>query len=682
MKKLRFLSLLLCAALLCQMAVPASAAETGASAQETQPAEQQAAQIPFGRVCIDNGCRTLNGMRPLAGSDSRLDTALAAFAYETNTETVIYSYNPDTKLPTGTLAKIVTALVAIENSNLDDIVTCSDGIQSKVPGSSLKMKPNLKSGEQLTVNDLLHALLMIGANDAAVALAEHVAGTTDRFKEMMNDRVKQMGCISTEFGNISGLDTATSYTTAREMVKITMEATKNETFAEIFKTGTYKIPATNLVSEERPLTTTNYLVDDHVITQFMSSRYTGGIASYTENSGASIVGTAEHNNMRVIFVVLGAARKTTEKGIVETYGNFEEITELANYVFNNYKVNRIIYDGMAVNQWPVSGGECQVVGQSFTDVDTVVPAGVQMKNYVMNYTVEGGGLTAPIKKDDKIATMEVWYQNSCVTEVELYAMADVRATGDTGVSIRSNGEKDGVGGSGVLSTIGTICVIGLGLGCVSGLQFLYALPHPRPAPPETGRTQEEPVTMLNWDGLKSVCADCTRCGLCETRHNVVFGVGKEDADIMFVGEGPGEQEDLKGQPFVGPAGKLLDDMLCIIDLSRETNCYIANIVKCRPPQNRDPKPTEQDACIGYLRNQVALVKPKIIVCLGRIAAKRLIDADYRITRQHGQWVERNGVWMTAIYHPSALLRDVSKRPETFDDLLAIRAKIREIGANM
>ena len=165
--------MLLCAALLCQMAVPASAAETGASAQETQPTEQQAAQIPFGRVCIDNGCRTLNGMRPLAGSDSRLDTALAAFAYETNTETVIYSYNPDTKLPTGTLAKIVTALVAIENSNLDDIVTCSDGIQSKVPGSSLKMKPNLKSGEQLTVNDLLHALLMIGANDAAVALAEH-----------------------------------------------------------------------------------------------------------------------------------------------------------------------------------------------------------------------------------------------------------------------------------------------------------------------------------------------------------------------------------------------------------------------------------------------------------------------------------------------------------------------------
>ena len=188
--------------------------------------------------------------------------------------------------------------------------------------------------------------------------------------------------------------------------------------------------------------------------------------------------------------------------------------------------------------------------------------------------------------------------------------------------------------------------------------------------------------MLEWEGLQAECARCTRCGLCETRHNVVFGIGNEQAVVLFVGEGPGEQEDLQGMRFVGPAGKLLDDMLRIIDLSRETNCYIANIVKCRPPRNRDPLETEQDACIGYLRNQTALIRPKIIVCLGRIAAKKLIDPDYRITRQHGQWVEKNGIWMTAIYHPSALLRDVAKRPETFDDLLSIRAKIQETGARI
>lgn len=187
--------------------------------------------------------------------------------------------------------------------------------------------------------------------------------------------------------------------------------------------------------------------------------------------------------------------------------------------------------------------------------------------------------------------------------------------------------------------------------------------------------------MLSWEDLEKQCLNCTRCGLSETRNNVVFGVGPQDADIMFVGEGPGEQEDLKGEPFVGAAGKLLDDMLSIIDLDR-SNCYIANIVKCRPPRNRDPETAEQDACIGYLRNQVALIRPKIIICLGRVAAKRLIDPEYRITREHGQWICSNGVWMTAIYHPSALLRDLKKRPETFEDLLSIRDKIHEVHAKV
>ncbi len=187
--------------------------------------------------------------------------------------------------------------------------------------------------------------------------------------------------------------------------------------------------------------------------------------------------------------------------------------------------------------------------------------------------------------------------------------------------------------------------------------------------------------MLDWDSLQKECNSCTKCDLCRTRHNVVFGVGRQDADILFIGEGPGEQEDLKGEPFVGPAGKLLDDMLSIIDLNRE-NSYIANIVKCRPPGNRDPHEEEQEACIGYLRNQVALVQPKIIVCLGRIAARRIIEPDYRITREHGTWICRNGIWITAIYHPSALLRDLSKRPETFEDLLEIRKKLREVHADI
>lgn len=184
--------------------------------------------------------------------------------------------------------------------------------------------------------------------------------------------------------------------------------------------------------------------------------------------------------------------------------------------------------------------------------------------------------------------------------------------------------------------------------------------------------------MCDWVELEAKCLECHKCALCETRNNVVFGVGAKDANIMFIGEGPGEQEDLKGEPFVGAAGKLLDEMLSIIDIDR-TNCYIANIVKCRPPNNRDPLDVEQDACIGYLRNQVALIQPKIIVCLGRVAAKRVLYPDYKITQEHGTWIQRNGIWMTAIYHPSALLRDVSKRPDTFEDLLEIRRKLLKYG---
>ncbi len=187
--------------------------------------------------------------------------------------------------------------------------------------------------------------------------------------------------------------------------------------------------------------------------------------------------------------------------------------------------------------------------------------------------------------------------------------------------------------------------------------------------------------MSQWNELKAQCLQCQKCPLHTTRHQVVFGVGRENADIMFIGEGPGEQEDLQGEPFVGAAGKLLDDMLSIIDVNR-TNCYIANIVKCRPPMNRDPKDEEQDACIAYLQKQIELVNPSIIVCLGRIAAKRILDPDYRITKDHGKWLCRNGVWMTAIYHPSALLRDPGKRPETFDDLMGIRQKLRDVHAEL
>lgn len=175
--------------------------------------------------------------------------------------------------------------------------------------------------------------------------------------------------------------------------------------------------------------------------------------------------------------------------------------------------------------------------------------------------------------------------------------------------------------------------------------------------------------------MKEACLQCTACPLCEGRTQVVFGVGTPDSPIMLIGEGPGEQEDLLGDPFVGAAGKLLDDMLKLIGLDR-TKLYIANIVKCRPPRNRDPLKEEQDACIGWLDAQMDVIRPQVVLCLGRVAAQRIIHPEFKITKDHGKWYRLGDTRFMAIYHPSALLRDERKRPETFADLREFRSYLR------
>ena len=180
--------------------------------------------------------------------------------------------------------------------------------------------------------------------------------------------------------------------------------------------------------------------------------------------------------------------------------------------------------------------------------------------------------------------------------------------------------------------------------------------------------------MQDLQELYETCAKCHKCALGDTRTNCVFGVGNPEADLMFVGEAPGEQEDLSGTPFVGRAGQLLDKFLYAVDIPRES-VYIANILKCRPPKNRDPLPEEEDACIEYLREQVRIIKPKVIVCLGRISAMRLIKPDFKITKEHGQWFEKGQFVMTAVYHPAALLRDPRKKEDMLEDMKAIKAKL-------
>lgn len=472
MKKINYLSILLCLSIFLQaFLLPVSATGTDSIMLTEAALDSAITNIPtateppaFGTVCIQKGCRTINGMSPLAGSDPRLATAQSVFLYEVTTDTVVYAYNPDTKVHPGSLAKILLALIVLENCEMDDKVTVTEGIQSYIPNGAHKVQPEgLKSNETISVGDLLHAVIMINANDAAVALAHHVAGTTGDFLQLMNNRAKQLGCANTEFGNISGLYTAESYSTGRDMAKILREATKNEDLKKIMGTDTYTIPETDMV-KAREFNTQNYLIYDRDIPDFYNDRVTGGMQSYHADTGASIACTAEYKGMSYVAVVLGAVRTFAENGWMPLiYGNFNEMSELLNYGFSQFKVNRIIYEGMSLNQFVVNGAESYVVGEARVDIDSVVPNSAQMNNLQMNYKIVDGGLRAPIQEGQLIATLEVQYRNSVLAEAEVYAVSAVKSIDNTGVNIRSTASRSDADDSGLLSVIGTISIIIIGL---------------------------------------------------------------------------------------------------------------------------------------------------------------------------------------------------------------------------
>lgn len=184
---------------------------------------------------------------------------------------------------------------------------------------------------------------------------------------------------------------------------------------------------------------------------------------------------------------------------------------------------------------------------------------------------------------------------------------------------------------------------------------------------------------MDLETLQQKCLSCDRCQLCATRQHVVFGQGAPQAKVMFVGEGPGQSEDEQGLPFVGRSGQLLDKYLFAIDLDRRENCYIANIVKCRPPHNRDPLPEEREACMPWLREQFRLIRPRIVVCLGRVAAQAMIRPDFSVTKQHGQFFEKGDTLFMGTFHPAALLRNPAQKPDAFSDFAALRDKLAELG---
>lgn len=447
MKKIRILSLLLClVVLLGCLPSFAWATETTESTESdipTQPEETEPYVEPptvaYGGAPITNGCRTINGMTPLGGSDRILKSAQAAFIYEVNTETVIYAYNPDIHMYPGSLAKIVTALIAIEECDLDQMVTFTTKWNKSLPGQAIVA--NVKEGEEVTMEALVYWTMLASANDAAMNIAGFISGTQEAFVEKMNQRVAQMGCTSTHFTNAHGLDDPEQYTTARDMVKIVLEATKNETFCEVFGAVGYDVPPTNRTDEERTIESDNHLIYQLILPKFNRKEVTGGKTSSTGGAGSSLICTAEKNGMNLICLVMGAEREG-EDGIVSYYGNFEEMFDLLDFAIDGYRIARVLYPDQALSQFPVDGGECDVIGYPDISVNSVLPIDCTLDNLILRYTVEDGGLNAPVAKDQKIATVQVWYRTSCVTESQVFAMNSVRSIVNSGVTINSVASRD------------------------------------------------------------------------------------------------------------------------------------------------------------------------------------------------------------------------------------------------
>ena len=466
MKNIRLLSILLAVLLMLQCClIPAYAAEVSDSqpggeteATEAQP-EETVPAVPFGNASVTNGCRTIDGQSPLGGSERMLETAQAAFIYETSTDTLVYAYNPDLRLYPGSLSKILTALIAIEEGDLSDVITVSTREISKLPAGALDVK--LKEGEKVTLNDLLHCLILASANDAALVIAEYVAGNEAEFVVKMNERLQKIGCTNTYLTNCHGLDDPQQYTTVRDMAKIVREAVKNETFKELFVVKQYDVPPTNKMEKERELASGNHLVYELVLPQFNDLRVTGGMPSYVSAAaGASIVFTAEDKGMSFIYVIMGSVRTLKENGYtVKYYGNFEESLDLLEYSYSNYKINRLLYNGQSLSQFPVSNGESSVVACSKIALDTVLPVTAKMDNLQPQYTIRNGGLNAPIAKGEQIGSVQLWYNTSCVAETELYAMSPVKAVGNTGVTIYSIASRDDSNLSDVLSFLGILILI-------------------------------------------------------------------------------------------------------------------------------------------------------------------------------------------------------------------------------
>ena len=376
-----------------------------------------------------SSCYGIDANSAMLGDEKLVDNVRACMLYEANSLTLMYALNADEPTYPASLVKIMTALVALQNSNLQDDVIVSDEAISAVPVDAVSAK--LQVGEQLKLGDLLYCMIVGSANDAAAVIAEHISGDQDLFVSEMNKLASELGCTGTTFVNPHGLHDAQQVTTARDIVRILDSALKNEEFKKIFTTRTYTVKATNL-SDIRKLETGNSLVDA-TSALYYDDRVIGGRTGVSDGGRRCLAAAAEANGMLLISVVMGTETIYQEDGYSAILvGGYKETSKLFDSGFQGYKTAQVMFANQPLHQYKIENGDCDLVIGPKESVSSVLPADATVENLTYRYSVDG--LKAPISKGDKLTTLQVWSGSLCVAETDLYALNSVKYV-DSSVAI-------------------------------------------------------------------------------------------------------------------------------------------------------------------------------------------------------------------------------------------------------
>lgn len=365
-----------------------------------------------------SGCHSVDASVALSDDGRLTETAEAVILYELNSDTMLYTYNPDEKIYPTSMVKLMTVLVALENGELEAQVTVTRSALNSVAIGSVSA--GLKSGEVLTLEDLLYCTMIASANDAAAVVAEHIAGSQDAFVQLMNEKAAALGCKNTHYTNASGLHEEETYTTARDICRITEAALENEQFKTIFETVSYTVPATNKSDAPRELKTTNNMALSG--NKYYDERVTGGKTGATDKGGRCLTVTARSGDMDLLCIVMGAKATYETEVSISKYGSFEECKELLDYAFSGFSYRQVFFDGQSISQYPVQGGANQVVTQPAASASTVLPNQLDESLLRWVYTQKDTALTAPVEKGQSIGSVQVWYGEKCLAQTDMVAM--------------------------------------------------------------------------------------------------------------------------------------------------------------------------------------------------------------------------------------------------------------------